>query len=165
MSRLPTSGEKQRVARFKELYDEGSLPALARVVELCEMRSLPLPPWASEAIILTIQVLMMERKTGRGGRHARESTAYAENQKHYARWNAVQELRERKNELRHIAANWPQTYAAAAENLEGTAAAGSEEAMAKSYKLVNASFKKKQGSKFVTFDFEEYFRRRPSSVG
>ena len=115
----------REVARLERVFLAGDKSSLAEVVLLCGKCERPLPHWAVVAIIEALK----------GSRFKGE--------KHYTRWDAVRELRERKEELASLGykATWEAAYENAAEMLKGTAAQGEPEAIKKSYEMINRLMK------------------------
>ena len=112
-------------------WRDGSPAAVIHAVQLCAEYERPMPSWLVKAVI----ELAKDRISDRDRRNFRNK------QIHYARWDAVVELRERR--LQQMAEHgddramtWPNAYVAVSELLEGSPAAGSPEAVEFSYKLV-----------------------------
>ena len=160
-----TNRDELRARRLSRLLDRcergwraGSLPALAEVVIICEGSSLPLPGWATRGVLDTISEQFAGSADRRRGRTARRCEAYRQDMVHYTRWDAVKELRDRREDLSDIIPpTWEEAYSKAASILERTDAAGSEDTMKRSYQLVEREMQRQPG-RF----FEAYLWRPPS---
>jgi hypothetical protein len=94
----------------------GSIPALADAVALCGQHARPLPDWATDGVQRAL--------AGVPGNNAGKLDV------HYSRWDAVGELRDRKEELslRGYKPTWEAAY-------------GDAETIKKSYQLIQRLFK------------------------
>lgn len=135
-------------------WREGSLPALAKAIQLCHRYERPLPAWAVHGALAAVSAQFDASTAGRRGRLANRKVAHQQDMIHYARWDAVKELRDRREELGGIASTWEEAYAAVAELLEGTEAAGSEATIKRSYQLVERAFRNGEGARFYQADME-----------
>jgi hypothetical protein len=135
--------ELQALARS---YVDGNASAVVSAVKWCDRYKHPLPSWASNAIV---QLLSGGRKTG-VGRLANSDEADRQNRIHYSRWDAVKELRERRGELEAFGyrPTWEDAYANASEMLQNSEAAGSAEAIKRSYQIVERLFRSGKGARF-----------------
>ena len=127
----------------------GSDEALLAAIQWCAEYQRPLPTWAVKGVQRALTDLGI-KAVARKGRHARRETAARESRIHYTRWDAVHELRDRRHELQTLGykPTWEEAYFNASETLQGTEAAGSPEAIKKSYQLVNRLFKSAKGARF-----------------
>jgi hypothetical protein len=66
---------------------------------------------------------------------------------HFARWDAVRELRDRKGED-GIPKTWEDAYELASEYFEGSEAAGSARTMKESYQLVRRHLNEGSGGRY-----------------
>jgi len=130
----------RRLLICERAWRDGSTVALQDAVSVCRQYRRALPDWASEAISAALGAAQKGGVKRRRGERT-PATAHRENIKHYARWDAVREIRDRLDELADIASTWEETYGAAADILAGTAAAGSAETMKASYQLVEATMR------------------------
>jgi hypothetical protein len=127
-------------------WKQGNERGLRQALLLCERFHRPLPRWATAGLLSLLDGEKAVKNWT--GRHARAATASAEDMKHFTRWDAVREMRDRQPELASIASTWDATYAAVAELLEGSEAAGTEETIARSYKLVQREMRAGRGGRF-----------------
>lgn len=139
----------ERELRFLEkAWQDGRRDALNRAVVFCHQHNLSLPQWAVYAIL--------DLLSGGGaigiGRLSNPHERDRQNSIHYTRWDAVNELRERRRELakRGYHPSWEEAYANAAEMLKDSEAAGSPEAIKRSYQLVQKIFRSGKGGRFYT---------------
>jgi hypothetical protein len=150
--KTPESHELERDLRWlKRAWDDGSLRALAKAVTLCHHYSHPMPDWVLQAVLALI--------TARGEGFRSGNQTYAEwerqNEIHYTRWSMVSVLRDRKKEnpddllFQVIDSTWDGCFERVSEELEGTAFAGSPDAIKKSYQLVERLFKSRMGARFT----------------
>lgn len=130
-------------------WGDGSLSALVDAVKWCQRKSLPLPDWAANGVLQMLSV--PDRKL---------TLADRRNRIHYARWDVIRELRDRRHELKishpmpdgtkseGYKPTWESAYDNASEALAGTEAAGSPDAVKKSYQLVERLFRAGKGARF-----------------
>ena len=134
----PPAGMKKEIpkllAHYKRAFDEGGLPegpliALRDAIEMCAWHRVPPPKWIADAVAqLCYRQIEADRRPGRlGSYHAR----LKQHRIHLVRWATVKHLREN---CRQTARTWNDAYAQASRGLQQTAAQGSEEAIAASYK-------------------------------
>jgi hypothetical protein len=130
-----------RLHVFKRAWDDGSLAALADAVQLCRQWKIPQPDWVADGVL---QMLTEPRLC------AKLTAAERRNNMHYARWDAVRELRDRRGELTAAGyrPTWNDAYRNAAKILAGTEAAGSPGAIEQSYKKVEQLFRVGRGARF-----------------
>jgi hypothetical protein len=143
---------RERMQTYEQAVRAGNLPALVDAVEDCVQLNMPPPPWMIDAVA-TVVVRQMLVRTGDGRFNSRQAR-WEENQKHLARWDMVRELLERGRELYERTGDVrgltkENAYAAVAEELQGTFAAGREDAVKYSYDLVE-----KGGYEFCITRFE-----------
>jgi hypothetical protein len=117
--------------------------ALADATLICLAFRQPMPHWLAMAVFDLIETRMTPQE-----RNQRD-----DNWKHFVRWQVVKELRERRHELLadgdDSGSTWERTFEAASDALQDTSAAGSAEAMKKSYKKVQREMKAERGNHFT----------------
>lgn len=116
-------------------WEAGVSEAVADAVELCERASLPPPTWLVGAIGFLVQ------------RELKHSARRKWDLIHYARWDAVQELRDRKGEP-GIPETWIDCYERVAEHFAGTVASGSAETIRSSYQRVNRELQTSRAARY-----------------
>ena len=121
--------------------------ALADAIAFCAREDRPLPSWASHGALAAIAAQLAAPAIGRLGRHASREAGHRSDMLHYERWSLVRELQDRADELQDIASTQEERYAAVAR-LQGTAAAGSEETIKRSYLLVERAMGEGRGARF-----------------
>jgi hypothetical protein len=110
----------------------GDITAPAEAVRICALYRQPPPPWLVDAVAATVDQRMDDAE-----KRNRRGLAI-----HMTRWEAVEELRERRHELfeRHNGddrgTSLERSFAAVAEGLAKTEARGGEPAIEASYKLI-----------------------------
>jgi hypothetical protein len=119
------------LADREKAYHQGLLLAAADAVLICHMWRQPPPDWLPDAVAVAIS-----RRTTKIEKKRRRQDMI-----HYARWSAVQALRERRNELLRdfgddSGMTWEKCWAMVSTLLENTDAAGSEDTIKASYALV-----------------------------
>jgi hypothetical protein len=112
-------------------WREGDLLAAAEAARLCRLYRQPPPPWLVDAIAALVDQHMTDAE-----KRGRRALAI-----HLARWEAVKELRERRQQLLEEhgddrGTSWERVWPAVSDILNNTAAAGSEETVRASYKLI-----------------------------
>jgi len=132
---------------LEEAWKQNRHPgALADAMLVCFAFRQPTPHWLAMAVFDLIETRMTPQ----------EKSRRADNWKHFVRWQVVAELRARRYELLAIdddsAKTWERAYAAASDRLQNTSAAGSAEAMKKSYKKVQRAMKADRGVQFILTD-------------
>lgn len=166
---------RERLRACENAWRLGNFPALVDAIEDCIKFKCPPPPWVMHAVA-TLVARQMLVKTGRGAFNSRQAR-FEENLKHYARWDMVNELQERGREFYerwefHRKMGYPvdgmikdegltkeAACKRASEELEGTAAAGSEETIRRSYNLVENSAKQGRGGEFYLTRFRPNGKR------
>lgn len=123
---------------LERAYADGSNSALAAAVKLCGVSRQPLPKWVSNGVLLALK----EKNTGKRGRPTNDQT-------HYIRWDAVRELRDRREELADTyKPTWEAAYQYVSDMLRGTEAQGEPHSIEASYKKVERIFRKGAGARF-----------------
>jgi len=139
----------ERMAACQKAWEDGNPRGASRAFDLCGMFDRGPPPWLRSAI--KSQLAQLD-STGKTGRHARSGTRERDLAKHFARWDAVLEFRERKKlgELADVdyPGTWEGAYPAVSELLEGTPFAGGEDTVEKSYKLVQRLMRQGKAGRF-----------------
>ena len=127
------------IDRLEAIFRGGNLKALKRAVELCGRYDMPLLPWVRHAVLARLDEAPRPKGTP------------TKMDVHVIRWDAVCELRERREELKDPpigckTEGYKPTREAAFENasevLRGTDAQGSPGAVEASYKLVQRRIKR-----------------------
>jgi hypothetical protein len=132
----------QRLDQFKRNWQAGDLVAAAEAVRLCRMYRQPIPRWLEDAFAdLVVRHIPDAEKRDRRTLNI-----------HRKRWEAVQELRERQQQLLEQfnddrGTTWEKRWKAVSEILDGTEAAGSPETIRASYKMIEAA-----GGEHTTLD-------------
>jgi hypothetical protein len=119
----------RRMLDHERAWMAGNTSAIAEAVATCWRFREPPPAWLWEAIDQFV-----DRRTPNAEKRRRREMDI-----HMMRWIAVTELRERRFELPFgddRGMTWEKCYAAVAEMLADTEAAGSEETIRASYKLI-----------------------------
>jgi hypothetical protein len=152
-----------RMRCFREHMEEceratraGNLPAIVDAVEYCVEFNLPPPRWVVDAVVTTVLRLMVVRRGD--GRFNSRLARWNDNQKHFARWDAVQELLdsgrylyENRGDKRGLKED--SAFKAVVEWLKDTSAKGSKSTIERSYRLVEKT-RKTSGFKFYLTDFK-----------
>ena len=118
--------------------EAGSRTALAEAARWCDRWKRPYPSWLAARLQSTA---CTPNRTKGPDRRA---------QIHFARWDAVRELRDRRGALAVLGygPRWDDAYASAAERLKRTDAAGSAESIKRSYQKVARAFRAGKGALF-----------------
>lgn len=125
---------------LEKAWRDGNLAALSAAMRCCRKHERTPPDWLVEGV--------EEVCTGGLGRLAARKEADRQNQIHYMRWEAINELRARKDDLADIIKpTWEEAYIAAARGLRGTIAAGAPDTMKASYQIVQKDFKTGKGAR------------------
>ena len=98
---------KREIERCERGWRSGVAEAVADAVLLCGEHQVPPPRWLCEAVRVVVERDLLGAATRKW------------DMIHFARWDAVQELRDRKGEP-GIPKTWAECYDAASEYLEGT---------------------------------------------
>jgi len=131
---------QRTIGSFRAAWAAGVDVAVAEALHCCR-RSRQVPPgWLVDAV--TQLVTERPRET------AKLRHRYAMDKVHYARWDAVNELRERKSELAQ-GETWLLAYEAASKMLRGTEARGSPHAMKTSYDRVARDLRDGRHAKYM----------------
>jgi len=152
----PPDQEAIKIARelrgLERAWRDGSLRALAKAIILVRGHDPFLPDWLLQAVLALIAARGQEFRSG----NQTYSEWELQNAVHYKRWLEVSELRDRKQEnpddllFKVVEPTWDAFYERASEQLKGTDAAGSPDAIKKSYQLVQRTFKSEgKGWRFV----------------
>src|SRR5262245_61177698 len=164
-SRPPEDRPEVRQARFnggmlrlEKRWRRGDNIAVVAAGRRCEWDRQPPPEW----VVLAVERLAIEAMPETEQRQRRDW------HRHQVRWEALTELRERRNALFEKSGgeddpgtSWERARAAVSERLEKTDYAGSEGAIKASYELVEAA-----GGKDATFEsYKEMLRRRAEKSG
>ncbi|ESY20717.1 hypothetical protein X750_18545 [Mesorhizobium sp. LNJC394B00] len=88
---------QRQLASLERAWLDGTSPiTLAEVVRLCNINNRPLPTWASQAL----RYILLNAKIRKGrGATGNSQAADRENNKQYARWDAVTEVKDRWDEI------------------------------------------------------------------
>jgi hypothetical protein len=121
--------------------------AVADAVLLCEFYGQPPPPWVAAAVIEMASKTMPQIDVKR----------HREDMKHWVRWEAVKELRERKDQLYadfgdERGTAWDRVWPAVSELFEKTPANGSPPTIKASYLYVETELKEGRGARFLFVD-------------
>ena len=123
-------------------WRHGVTAAAVQALEYCRDCARPPPDW----LVLAVQTIARTNETPAQAKR-READAI-----HFARYDAVQELRARRDEFAlrgdDRAATWDSIFAAVTELLEGTDAAGGPDAVRRSYELVKRDMAAGRGAKY-----------------
>lgn len=140
---------QRELRKLNRAHRDGHGSALVRAVDWCDRYQRPLPAWAVEGVRAALGEVASRGRPGARGKLARPVDADRENRKHYERWAWVRDLRDRDlpNPLGRVP-SLEEAYSMAAEALEGTRAAGSEEVVRKSYQLVERLCRVGKGGRF-----------------
>jgi hypothetical protein len=150
-SRMLTDMHASYLSALARGWDDGSLSALVSAVQWCQRNNLPLPGWATKAVM---QMLSAPNRV------AKLAVADRRNRIHATRWDMVRELRDRRHELKishrmpdgskseGYKPTWDAAFGYVSEALAGTEAAGSPDVIKKSYQLVERSFRAGKGARF-----------------
>lgn len=159
------------LAACERAWLAGNFPALFEAVVLCGEHKRPLPLWASRAVLRILADQFNHGAPGSGGgRHTVPRTEHVENYKHFMRWDAVRELRDRRHELRELERHlrdlqgepvestetgWDHVYDTVADYLanQNSIAKGSPSTIKRSYQLVEAAMRNGTGAKFYQTRF------------
>jgi hypothetical protein len=120
--------------------------AIIDALVLCESCRRPPPAWLVEAVaqLVDTSTTPLERKRRR------------ELMIHFARWDAVRELCDRRDEFEECgddrARTWENRYAAVSELFEGTLAAGVPDTIKASYQFVQTEVEEGRGWQFYLAD-------------
>jgi hypothetical protein len=114
---------KREIERCERGWLSGVAEAVTDAVLLCGEHQAPPPRWLCEAVRVVVERDFLGAATRKW------------DMIHFARWDAVQELRDRKGE-RGIPKTWAECYDLASEVLKRTEAHGSAETIRASYKRV-----------------------------
>lgn len=158
----------QRQLEIRErAYKAGVLPALYEAIYLCKEADFPSPPWVTRGMLVTLEKLFSGKFADGLGRKGNPKARYAEDLKHFMRWDVVNEIREYQkghwaeyqvalkdpkfsdDSIARLRADPPRDYGTtlddtfyhAAEVLKGTIAFGSNPTIKRSYFLVNKAAK------------------------
>jgi hypothetical protein len=118
------------LTRCEQAYKDGNLRAIYYALSTCRKKNIAVPEWLVEAVS-EITWLQTFGQKGRG-RSGNYFAKLKQDNIHELRWAIVKHLR-------GTGLTWPRAYAAAASELRGSAAQGSEDAMCSSYKKFNRS--------------------------
>jgi hypothetical protein len=133
---------------LERAWHDGSLRALTKAVTLCRWYNCPLPDWAAQAVL----ALIADRSKAFWRGNQTHEEWEQQNSIHAIRWELVSELRARKEEnptdplFQVVDPTWDAAYERVSEQLQRTAAAGSPDAIKKSYQLVERVFRTAKGS-------------------
>lgn len=134
----------EHMKRCEAAWRAGVSLAVAEAVSICRIYQHLPPPWLDEAVAQIVE----QKQT------PAEAQEYLFNMKHYTRWDAVKELRERKAEFLERgdtrAATWDNIFSAVSEVLADTAFAGGRDAIEKSYKEVERDMREGKAAKYFT---------------
>jgi hypothetical protein len=120
----------RRMYLLERDWRAGDLPAAAEAARLCWLHRQPLPEWLADAVAALVDRGMTDAEK-------RDRRALAI---HLARWEAVKELRERRQQLLEehdddCGTSWERVWPAVSDIL----AAGSDETVRASYKLIQGA--------------------------
>jgi len=125
----------RRMRDHEAAWRRGDARALSDVVGICGSYRRPLPQWARDGVRAFVE-------------HHRSKPSKRD-RIHYTRWDAVQEIRDRKDELSSLGygTKWTDgaVFETASEALAGTEAAGSPDTVRASYMLVQRLMKSGEG--------------------
>jgi len=149
----------RELRRYQRAYGDGSLPgswpALAEAVVLCAQFGLALPAWATAVVLVLLRERFHKAPKGagkKGGRHSKPSTAHNDFMKHFARWDAVIELQERREDDPEFRARLRQnretTFSAVSRILEATDPTATVGNVEKSFDLVKNLLRTGKGMQF-----------------
>lgn len=131
--------------------DGNNFKALSKAVSICGTER-PLPAWVSKAVLSQLDAHFNGRSAGKKrGRTGNAKAANRQNQIHFARWDAVVEIKDRWNEIAEKGDgrfSLEKAFAKASEILASSEAAGDDEAIKKSYQLVQQLSKSGKGARF-----------------
>jgi hypothetical protein len=139
---------ERELRRMERAWGQGVTRALSDAVRFCHRSSVPPPVWVVQGIQAALAQYGGQHR--RWGRLATPEERERQNRIHHERWDAVTELRERKDELAALGyhPSWQEAYVNASEKLAGTEAEGSPESMKKSYQLVERLMRSGKGARF-----------------
>ena len=153
-----------RAEFYKRLLDEcewawcgGNLPAVVDAMKYCAEANMPPPPWLIDANATLVSRQMLVR-TGHGAFNSPQKV-FEENQKHYLRWDMVNELLECGGDLYKrfgddSGLTIEKARAAVSEKLKRTVAKGGEDAVKYSYDLVEQKMAEGHGAEFYITRFK-----------
>ena len=141
----------ERLEACRKAWDAGNRAAALDALDDCAQLGGPPPPWLVEAA-RAVFVWAASQRQG-PGQYSTAKARAAMDAIHYERWEAVIELRGRRRELLmrwsdDRGMTWEKCYAAVAEMLEGTPAAGTEETIKRSYQYVQGTMRQGKGRRF-----------------
>ncbi len=136
----------ENMEKFERLYKDGNLGGLSDALLFCELYEIPPPRWLTHALFDILYEHLTGEKKSQRGRHARWITRYRENMVDAWRYEAVTEGIGR-------GIRWLDVYDEVAELLAGTFAAGSADAVEKSYKRVVQGMRDNPGRYATTATF------------
>jgi hypothetical protein len=134
---------ERRMAACESAWRAGNLLAVLDAVASSAQLRQPPPAWLIEAVSALVDLRMTPHERRR---HEQDLI-------HYTRWDAVKELRARRRDLFKQdddgrGMTWEKARAAVSVLLEGTAAAGGEDAIKASYDLVEREMREGRGGRF-----------------
>lgn len=156
-----TSHMKKELARCRKACEAGALPALYDAIVLCRRFDHSPEDWMMGQLEIIMEHILSGRLTTPRRQYVPKISKYRNHMKHYVRWDAVIEIREKQAEFRKdlehlkkiknvrknlredlekqykaIGKTWVQDFEVASRMLRGTYARGSAETFRKSYYLV-----------------------------
>jgi hypothetical protein len=153
---------EREIAIYEQAWAAGRFPALLDALALCREHERPLPLWVSEAATAELEAVFKSRSKGRRGRTARLHSEEQTNFVHRVRWEWVSLCMDYRAEEKEqgFKITRAQVFEWASEQLIGTIAQGSPEAIEESYDYVRKAIKNGEGARFyVSRDAETYFTR------
>lgn len=128
--------DDRKLEILERAYADGNRDALRAAVKICARR--PAPEWVRDAVLAALN-----------GANANKRGRPRDDAVDYARWDAVRELRERRQELRDtLKPTWEAAYENASEILKGTKAHGEPHSIKASYQRVERLFRSGGGARF-----------------
>jgi hypothetical protein len=124
---------RRKISVCERAWHAGVSDAVVDAIALCDVYGVPPPAWLAGAVrALVARTPSAKRKM---------------DLIHYARWDAVQELRDRKGE-EGLPKTWEECYARVSAFFEGTQAQGSPETIKRSYQLVARGLKSSRAHRY-----------------
>jgi hypothetical protein len=147
---------ERTLARHESAWRAKSPAALVDAIAFCARVKCPPPEWLVTAFRAVVPHWAKRAKIRRGpGAYNTLQERFDQDMIDYTRWDALTELRERRQELQDVlrkrwgGTSWLKCYAAVADHLAKTPAAGGPDAVKKSYQRVNRNIKKGDVARYI----------------
>jgi hypothetical protein len=161
-------------ASYERAVRAGNIGALLSALVDCIRKDLPPPRWLLVQAYSRLIDATTNKPTGKRGRTANPFAQFRQDMIHFARWDVVQEVRDKQVEVaqqvkelrglksasaqamlkereqlkRWLGRSWLSAYHCASVLLKGTQAFGADDAMRASYKLVQRHGRSSKGPRF-----------------